>query len=410
MDIVKPIEFLPLAEEDINPFLTPVKIKVFHLGKNRNGSYISKETAIKMGKTLRGNPIVAHYSEKTGDFQEHDKFYTINKEGEIVEKSLTRPYGFVDLKAEIWFEDFDDINEQGEVEKHTYLLTQGYLWTELYEELKGIESRPQSMELDEKTLDGDWVKNPETKKEFFIINDAVITKLCMLGRDYEPCFPSADVTFSLTEQDSFIQELIEFKNRFSKALQEYNRKESLELESNIKENVVTDDAATDFVKDSETTTTDFVNDDSENTTTNFTNDAEPEDISVVATSVDLVEENKNLTERIAYLEADNQTLSEMVTELKQFKLEAERREKDELINSFYMLSDEDKADVIENKDRYSLREIKAELSMLCVDKKLNLAGDLASAQNTAVVYSLNGDKSIVDNTPAWLKAVEKYKN
>ena len=164
------------------------------------------------------------------------------------------------------------------------------------------------------------------------------------------------------------------------------------------------------MKDSETTTTDFVNDDSENTTTNFTNDAEPEDISVVATSVDLVEENKNLTERIAYLEADNQTLSEMVTELKQFKLEAERREKDELINSFYMLSDEDKADVIENKDRYSLREIKAELSMLCVDKKLNLAGDLASAQNTAVVYSLNGDKSIVDNTPAWLKAVEKYKN
>jgi len=36
-----------------------------------------------------------------------------------------------------------------------------------------------------------------------------------------------------------------------------------------------------------------------------------------------------------------------------------------------MLSEEDKKDVIENKTKYSLEEIKAKLAVICFEKKVN---------------------------------------
>jgi hypothetical protein len=44
------------------------------------------------------------------------------------------------------------------------------------------------MELDEKTLKGHWATNPKNNMEFFIINDAIFEKLCILGDEVEPCF------------------------------------------------------------------------------------------------------------------------------------------------------------------------------------------------------------------------------
>ena len=54
-----------------------------------------------------------------------------------------------------------------------------------------------------------------------------------------------------------------------------------------------------------------------------------------------------------------------------FKNAAEDKDKDALIAKFYMLSDEDKKDVIENKSKYSLDDIEAKLSVICVEKKVN---------------------------------------
>ena len=39
------------------------------------------------------------------------------------------------------------------------------------------------MELDEKSLQGHWAKNTKNEMEFFIINDAIFSKLCILGDD-----------------------------------------------------------------------------------------------------------------------------------------------------------------------------------------------------------------------------------
>ena len=44
--IIDSVEIIPLGQS-ISPLITKVKIKVFHLGLNRNRSYIDKETAIE---------------------------------------------------------------------------------------------------------------------------------------------------------------------------------------------------------------------------------------------------------------------------------------------------------------------------------------------------------------------------
>ena len=57
--------------------------------------------------------------------------------------------------------------------------------------------------------------------------------------------------------------------------------------------------------------------------------------------------------------------------LVEFKNNIENEKKDALINEFYMLSDEDKKDIIENKSKYSLEEIKAKLAVICYEKNVN---------------------------------------
>jgi len=56
------------------------------------------------------------------------------------------------------------------------------------------------MELDPDTLDGFWASDDKNNTEFFIINGAIIKKLCILGEDFEPCFEGAGISnFSLND-------------------------------------------------------------------------------------------------------------------------------------------------------------------------------------------------------------------
>lgn len=125
----EPVEFINSTE--VNPLISKVQIKVCYVGDepNRNGSIITKETARKIAPTLRGCPIVGFYNEEKGDFEEHNRIVEV-KNGEWKIKDTTRPYGFVDLSARLWFQKFLD---DGRAEK-TYLMTEGYLWTEQYPE------------------------------------------------------------------------------------------------------------------------------------------------------------------------------------------------------------------------------------------------------------------------------------
>jgi hypothetical protein len=72
-----------------------------------------------------------------------------------------------------------------------------------------------------------------------------------------------------------------------------------------------------------------------------------------------------------------------------------------------MLSDDLKADVIENIDTYSLAEIEAKLSVICVRNKVNfnLDDDKKNPGTDPMTYNLNGGSLEDDATPAWIKAV-----
>lgn len=71
------------------------------------------------------------------------------------------------------------------------------------------------------------------------------------------------------------------------------------------------------------------------------------------------------------LQSSYASLLEEVKELRTFKKKIEDKEKDELIERFYMLSDEDKKDVIEHKSEYSLEEIESKLALIGYRKGVN---------------------------------------
>jgi hypothetical protein len=129
------------------------------------------------------------------DFRDHGEQVVI-EEGKLKFNCLTKPYGFVSPDAKVWFQKFEEPDEFGNSVVREYLMTTGYLWTGQFEEVRKVvdEGRPQSMELDEETLDGRWSKDYNKDIEFFIINDAIFSKLCILGNDVEPCFEGACVT------------------------------------------------------------------------------------------------------------------------------------------------------------------------------------------------------------------------
>ena len=91
-----------------------------------------------------------------------------------------------------------------------------------------------------------------------------------------------------------------------------------------------------------------------------------------------------------------------------FKKDIDDAKKDALIAEFYMLSDEDKKDVIDNKSNYSLDEIEAKLSVICRRKKVNF--DLVEENEAEApgVYNLNQTQA--SNLPAWVKAVQETQN
>ena len=76
-----------------------------------------------------------------------------------------------------------------------------------------------------------------------------------------------------------------------------------------------------------------------------------------------------------------------------------------MIESFYMLSDEDKKDVLDNIDTYSLDDIEAKLSIMCVRNKVSFDLDNKdNDDNGAFTYSIDSNLNN-DDAPAWVKAM-----
>jgi hypothetical protein len=555
-----PCEFINVTP--LNPLISKCQIKVCWVGDepNRNKSIITKDVARDMANTLPGSPIVGYFNEAKGDFEEHNRVIDISN-GKFAIKDTTRPYGFVDLGAKVWFQKFLD---DGETERE-YLMTEGYLWTGQYPEAQRIidQGNNQSMELDDKLIDAFWTKDGKGKPQFFIINEAIISKLCVLGDDCEPCFEGSNITapqITFSFEDGFKEQLFSMMNEIKKVLNEggaptvftryaveigdslwssiysylehtyprandegyvydsiyriegiyeegsqkfailqnrsnskyfrmnfslddttgfaasaelvevtktyvpaaepqfaladveafeleYAKKKKGEKEEDEDEKKKPEDGDDNESKkpedkksgeeddEDDSSDDDDADDDDEEKKkkkkkTKFKKDEEDDDEDKCPKcgkpksectcededddenkgkkskyNLDEIEEYVELSQKYSALESDYNAMKAEMATLVEFKKSIEKKDKEAMIASFYMLSDEEKKDVIDNIDTYSLEDIEAKLSIICVRNKVNFNLDEDNKETTKpTTFSLDGSLGD-DNVPAWVKSL-----
>lgn len=418
--------FINLQPLDISPLISSCEIKVAYVGKNRNHSVISKEKLTEIAKTLRGNPIVGYYKKDKEDFADHGQQLVIDDEG-VRTNCLTIPYGFVAPDAKVWFQTFDDYDEFGNIQTREYLMTQGYLWTGQFKECQKVidEGKPQSMEFqDDDSFKGHWAEDYGTGKEFFIIDNAVLSKLCILGDDIEPCFEGASVTAPMISKDfakqqnfalnddalhtlySMKKELQDLKQKmFTKGGDNNMQKENLETKPKDKEKSNGDGVNNE--PDKKKTNTEGKPDNKKEKEPTKNHALSETEYNGLIEKIDTLTTNfTNATEKINQLESTISQLTSENSNLKDFKKNIEDKEKDDMINSFYMLSDEDKQDVIANKDKYSLDDIESKLSVICFRKKINFT-ETQVDNNSVLTYNLQS--AAADDVPDYIKALRQTK-
>ena len=494
-----PVEFINITP--LNPLISKCQIKVCYVGDepNRNRSIITKEVAKQMANSLPGCPIVGFFNEEKGDFEEHNRIIDISN-GKFEIKDTTRPYGFVDLGAKVWFQKFldDGMNER------EYMMTEGWLWTGQYPECQRIltNGNNQSMELDENTINAHWSESNNGEPQFFIINEAIISKLCTLGENNEPCFEGSNIGAPVIQfafADGFKEQIFSMMNELKELLNKGGEKvftryaveigdalwtalyshvegtygiesvcedegqklfavltadekyyrldfsiaedgsvvfaaEATELEDYVpaEEPQFDTEAVAEYAKSkkdedkksededddegkeekcpkcgkpkSECECEDEEDSDDEDEKKKKQGKKEKYNLEEIQEYVELSNNYSALETNYATAQARITELEDQLAELTTFKKSIEKAEKEKMIASFYMLSDEDKADVVANIDNYSLKEIEAELSILCVRNKVsfNLDDDKSESKGPTT-FNLNGGLS--DDAPAWVKAL-----
>lgn len=476
----------------VNPLISKCQIKVCYVGDepNRNRSIITKDVAKNLANSIPGSPIVGFYNEHEGDFEEHNRSIEISN-GQIRVKELTRPYGFVDLNAKVWFQKFMDEGVERE-----YLVTEGWLWTGQYPECARVveKGNNHSMELDDEIINAYWTKDGNGKPKFFIINEAIMSKLCILGENSEPCFEGSHITapkvqfsfdndtkalwsdfifqmkelikeggtsvkiyavkigdpiwnalyghkeetysinaffeeedqkyavlqnesnyyrlnFSIGENDEivFAEEMIDITDSYTPATEAQFALTDVEaFEVEFKKNKEEDD---DKKKKPEDKTDDEGSegddDDDEEEKKKKQKKYNLEEVEEYQT---LVAEHETLKNDFnAYKQTSESTIADLnntIASLTEFKNSVERKEKEHMINvDFCMLDESLKKDVIDNIDKYSLDDIEAKLSIICVRNKVSFNLDDDDNKNKGLVYNLNDDHED-DDVPAWVKAVQ----
>lgn len=390
----------------INPLVSQCQIKVLYVGENRNGTVISKAVAVEMGKKLPGSPIVGYYNKEDQDFEGHNKDIEWNGETyDIID--MTKPYGFIGENAHVWFQKFQD--EDGVI--RDYLLTEGYIWSGIYPESQRIidKGNNQSMELDKDTLQGNWGISNQNNGRVFIINDATITKLCILGENFEPCFEGAQITgsaqfgeYSLQNDLSKLREAIA---AMSKQIQEYERSSQMEDQviQEQEQEVIETPEAENFEKIKDNPIQD------EQQKSEETVEEPQYSLEEIPEYIQLKADFEQLQNDYSALKEENEALVATNQQLNEFKLSVEKKDKQAMIDSFYMLSAEDKQEVQNNIDNYSLNDIEAKLSIICVRNKVDFSlndKEDEKEKEAPIIFSLDPTVNNSD-IPEWIQAVKE---
>lgn len=413
----------PIQGTQISPLISKCFVKVCYVGQetNRNGTVITKEVATEMAKTLPGCPIVGYFNEQDQDFEGHNRELVV-KDGKFDLVDMTKPYGFVPTNANIGFEKY----KEGDVERE-YLVSDCYLWTGAYPEANRVveKGNNQSMELTQDT--GFWANDNKSNKRIFIYNEALIEKLCILGENVEPCFEGSQIrAFSLNTES---QEFKDFKANMysmitelqqtlekggSQPMNDNNNNPQAQIqEQNPNPDFKKQEPNGDPQKEKENQNQPQGEGGEKNDKGNNTEEEKKKkyNLEEIPEYQDLLSKYNAIASQLATLQNEKTSLETEVNNLRAYKLNADRKEKQAMIDSFYMLNDEDKKDVVDNIDTYSLSDIEAKLAITCVHKKVNFSANNQTQeqdQNTpSGMFNLQGgNDNSQNNIPAWIKAVQ----
>jgi hypothetical protein len=289
--------------------------------------------------------------------------------------------------------------------------------------------------------------------DFFIINDAIFSKLCILGSDVEPCFEGASVTApnvsaSFTKVDSdFRQTLFTMMQELQTALGGGQQMIDVIVETPVVEEPVVE-PATELVVDPVTEPTSNAEPSSAASEEPIVEEApvvveepaaepvveepvieepiadpapvEPEPVvepavtepepapapSVEDQFTTLQTSFTELEAKYTELQAQYKALETAHAELVEFKRQSDDAKKDEMISKFYMLSDDDKAEILSNKAQYTVEEIEEKLSVICFRKKVVFEEENKNTQGTEQPPMTYNMSNLGASKPDWLIAVD----
>lgn len=407
-------QFLDLQPSDVSSHIFKCTVKVMYTEGNRNGTYISKEQAEKLGARLRGAQVVGYFKKENNDFSDHGIVITIDNDG-ITEEKRTIPIGFVPTDAKVWFQDFVETNDFGEEITRTYLLTECYIWDNI-EGTDTIKEKPKNQSMEIEISDAHWAMNEEGI-EFYVIDDAEITALCILGDNVEPCFEGANInkneSTSYSLESNYVNTLKSMMNELQTILKGGEKKLDKEKDNysnnpqDVEEVVETE---TEKVEVETETPTDEAKEVVETETEEFEVETGAAEVETETEDEVVVEEEEptetetedfkakyELTlEENEKLKNELEELKTSYNELKEFKLNVEREQKLEVVNNFTVLTDEEKKDIVENIDSYSLDDVKSKLSIAYAEKSnlfAKVAEEKENDEKTTFTFSLTDTKS-----------------
>lgn len=192
--------------EEVNSSFDKGILRVAYAGKNRNGSFISKEAFERSIDSIYNCPIVCNYIRESNSIGSHDVEIVDNGNGmKIV--NITQPVGVIPESSQYWWEMIAE--EDGKV--HEYLCVDALIWKrqEAYEKIKENKITDESMEI--------TVKSGKMVDDSYHIDSFEFTAFCLL-ESAEPCFESASLeVFSLDKfKEEYTKMMNEFKESFSK--------------------------------------------------------------------------------------------------------------------------------------------------------------------------------------------------
>ena len=191
----------------INSSFDKAVLRICYAGKNRNNSYLSKQTIERCIPTLYNCPVVCNYDRDSDTLGGHDIEVIPSTDGTPRIVNVTTPVGVIPESANIWFEDVEE--EDGS--SHEYLCADVLLWKrqEAYQKIKEDGIVAHSMEI--------TVKEGKSLDGIYHIDDFEFNAFALIG--VEPCFESSRL------------EVYNFKQQMSEMMQDLK---GIKLASSLK--------------------------------------------------------------------------------------------------------------------------------------------------------------------------------